>query len=60
MPRDGDGATPLHDAALSGRARIIGLLLDKGANREARDPGVGSHSAVPGGVLGADGRRSNC
>jgi ankyrin repeat protein len=29
--------TQLHDGALSGRAPMIALLLDKGANREARD-----------------------
>ena len=52
---DGDGLTPLHDAALSGRAPMIALLLDKGANREARDRRIGSHSALPGGVLGAQG-----
>ena len=35
--RDGDGATPLHNAALSGQRDVAALLLDRGANREARD-----------------------
>lgn len=36
--RDGDdGATPLHAAAYSGSAETVALLLDRGADIEARD-----------------------
>jgi ankyrin repeat protein len=35
--RNADGATPLHDAALGGHASIVGVLLEKGAEINARD-----------------------
>ncbi len=37
--RDGDGGTPLLNAVISGQAEMAALLLDKGADREARDTG---------------------
>jgi ankyrin repeat protein len=40
--RDGDGATPLHNAALSGHRELAALLLDKGADREAHDAESGA------------------
>ena len=33
-----DGRTPLHHAAAAGRLDIIALLLERGADRSARDP----------------------
>ena len=35
--RDKDGFTPLHMAALSGRAEAITVLIEAGANGKARD-----------------------
>jgi hypothetical protein len=35
--RGDEGATPLHAAAVSGSADVIRLLLDRGADIEARD-----------------------
>jgi ankyrin repeat protein len=35
--RGDDGATPLHAAAYAGSARVVRLLLDRGADREALD-----------------------
>lgn len=34
---DGDGATPLHHAAGAGEAAIVGRLLARGADPEAKD-----------------------
>ena len=35
--RDVDGMTPLHEAAYSGNAESINMLLDKGANARVQD-----------------------
>jgi len=50
--RDGDGLTPLHIAAVSGHADLAGLLLDRGADREARDTGSGATPLFQAGAWG--------
>ena len=43
--RDSDGATPLHLAALEGRRDIVHMLLDAGADVNARDERFGATPA---------------
>jgi ankyrin repeat protein len=40
--RDSDGAMPLHNAALSGHTGVAALLIQKGADLEARDTETGA------------------
>src|SRR5262245_27631765 len=43
--RDSDGATPLHQAALLGRREMARLLVEGGADVNARDDGFGATPA---------------
>ena len=36
--QDKDGRTPLHTAASRGQTKTVKVLLDAGANKEAKDP----------------------
>ena len=40
--RNKSGATPLHNAALGGNAEVVKLLLDHGAQMDARDQESGA------------------
>ena len=39
MAKSSDGSTPLHEAARSGRKEIAELLIDKGAEVNAKEDG---------------------
>lgn len=43
--KDGDGATPLHHATLNGHRAIVDLLLENGADINARDSRFGATPA---------------